>query len=139
MLITSVKIIKLMLFEGYFLKIIVKTCMINVDKIGQFSTFLLICLVIVMADDEKKEAGDKNDHRRLHSFPLIRVSFPLLRLCYYFIFSAFTSLLLFYILTARMEYRIKFSCLYQLLILVTQSTNYFYTSNRDLLLVSNRG
>ena len=34
MLITSVKIIKLMLFEGYFLKIIVKTCMINVDNIG---------------------------------------------------------------------------------------------------------
>ena len=28
-----------------------------------------------MADDEKKEAGDKNDPRRLHSFPLIRVSY----------------------------------------------------------------
>ncbi|KAL5253771.1 dynein axonemal light chain 4-like [Bolinopsis microptera] len=27
-----------------------------------------------MADDEKKEAGDKNDPRRLHSFPLIRHS-----------------------------------------------------------------
>ena len=31
-------------------------------------------LVENMADDEKKEAGDKNDPRRLHSFPLIRVS-----------------------------------------------------------------
>ena len=31
-----------------------------------------------MADDEKKEAGDKNDPRRLHSFPLIRVSCSIL-------------------------------------------------------------
>ena len=29
----------------------------------------------IMAEDEKKDASDKNDHRRLHSFPLIRVSY----------------------------------------------------------------